>query len=65
MGSLSFWHILVVAAVILAVFGHREIPALFGAIGRLVGLARKSFRSGKRQRPDDNVIEGTYTRRDD
>ena len=65
MGTLSFWHILVVVVVVLAVFGHREIPALFGAIGRLVGLLRKTIRGPARRPADDKTIEGTFERRDD
>lgn len=64
MGGISFWHILVVVVVVAAVFGHREIPALFGAIGRLVGAIRRAARP--KPRPgDDMTIEGTFKRRDD
>jgi TatA/E family protein of Tat protein translocase len=63
MGGVSFWHILVVVVVVIAVFGHRHIPAAFGAVGSVIGQFRKNQRAAKREQ--DNVIEGTYVRRDD
>lgn len=61
MGSLSFWHILVIAAVVVVVFWHRYIPRVLGTFGAAVGkIRRKTTR-----RPPDNVIDGTFTRRDD
>jgi Sec-independent protein translocase protein TatA len=67
MGTLSVWHILVIAVVVLAVFGHREIPALFGTAGRFIKAARRLLRAAKTppSRPPGDVIEGTYVRRDD
>ncbi|GAA0560859.1 twin-arginine translocase TatA/TatE family subunit [Rhizomicrobium electricum] len=64
MGTLSFWHILVVAAVVVVVFAHRRLPAAMGALGALIGHWRRSAK-GPRPRRDDGVIEGTFTRRDE
>jgi Sec-independent protein translocase protein TatA len=63
MGTLSFWHVLVVVLVVVVVFAHRQIPAMLGALGSLIGHFRKSSKP-KRRQPDD-VIEGTFVRRDD
>jgi TatA/E family protein of Tat protein translocase len=63
MGTLSFWHILVVVVVVAVVFGHRRIPAFLGALGSLIGQIRNATKP-KRHPPDD-IIEGTYVRRDD
>ena len=64
MGTLSFWHILVVVIVVVLVFAHRQLPAMLGALGRLIGHFRRAGKA-PRPRPDDNVIEGTFHRRDD
>jgi Sec-independent protein translocase protein TatA len=61
MGTLSFWHVLVVVLVVVVVFAHRQIPAMLGALGSLIGHFRKK---PARRQPDD-VIEGTFVRRDD
>ncbi len=63
MGGLSFWHILVIVIVVLVVFGHRRIPAAFGALGRVIGHYRQTTRSARKQQ--DDIIEGTFKRRDD
>jgi Sec-independent protein translocase protein TatA len=63
MGALSFWHILVVVIVVGLVFAHRQLPALLGALGRMIGHFRKAGNAARR--PPDNVIEGTFERRDD
>jgi Sec-independent protein translocase protein TatA len=60
MGGLSFWHVLVIAAVVVVVFWHRHIPDALGALGSAIGKRRN-----KAARPPDNVIDGTFTRRDD
>jgi Sec-independent protein translocase protein TatA len=61
MGTLSFWHILVLVAVVILVFAHRQLPAALGTLGSIIG----HFRKKPARRPPDNIIEGTFERRDD
>lgn len=61
MGWLGFWHYLVLAAVLALVIAHHKLPT---AMGRL-GAALRRLRPRRRQPPPDNVIEGTFERRDD
>ena len=61
MGGLSFWHVLVIAAVVVVVFWHRYIPDALGALGAAIGKRRNKAA----RRAPDNVIDGTFTRRDD
>jgi TatA/E family protein of Tat protein translocase len=63
MGTLSFWHILVVVIVVVLFFAHRRLPAALGALGRTIGRFRKAGKAARRE--PDNVIEGTFERRDD
>ncbi len=61
MGGLSFWHVLVIAVVVVVVFWHRHIPGALGALGTAIGKRRHKAP----RRAADNTIEGTFTRRDD
>ena len=61
MGGLSFWHLLVIAVVVVVVFWHSHIPGALGALGTAIGKRRRKTT----RRPPDNVIDGTFTRRDD
>jgi len=57
MGSLSLWHILLLAGVALLLFGGRgKIPELMGDVAKGI----KSFRSGLSEPPEDpKTINGT------
>jgi Sec-independent protein translocase protein TatA len=61
MGGFSFWHLVVIAAVVVVVFWHRHIPAVLVAFGAAIG---KRHRKAAHP-PPDNVIDGTFTRRDE
>ena len=53
MGALSVWHILIVAAIILLLFGGQgKISDLMGDVGRGI----KAFRTGLAQ-PEDNPAQ--------
>jgi len=55
MGSLSIWHILILAAIVLLLFGGRgKISDLMGDFGKGI----KSFREGLNTPEDPKVING-------
>ena len=58
MGSLSIWHILILAAIVLLLFGGRgKISDLMGDFGKGI----KSFREGLNTPEDPKVINGERT----
>jgi Sec-independent protein translocase protein TatA len=61
MGWLSFWHFVVLAAVLAVVIAHHKIPVAMGSLGATL----RRFRRGRRNPLPDNVIEGTFERRDE
>jgi len=50
MGSMSIWHWLVVAVIVLLLFGRGKIPELMGDVAKGI----KSFKAGMK---DDDVAE--------
>jgi len=55
MGGLSIWHIIVVAVVIVVLFGAGKIPRLMGDVAKGI----KSFKAGLKD--DSTPSEGTET----
>ena len=52
MGSMSIWHWLVVAVIVLLLFGRGKIPELMGDVAKGI----KSFKAGMK---DEDVAEAT------
>jgi sec-independent protein translocase protein TatA len=53
MGSMSIWHWLVVAVIVLLLFGRGKIPELMGDVAKGI----KSFKAGMKEEDADKVDE--------
>jgi sec-independent protein translocase protein TatA len=55
MGGLSFWHILILAAIVLIFFGPSRLPNL----GRSMGEAIRGFKKGLNEDPPEIDVTGS------
>lgn len=58
LGNLNGWHLLIILAVILLLFGATKLPALAKSVGQSARVFRSEMKEMKR---DDEVAEGSTT----
>ncbi len=55
MGGLSIWHLLILLAIVLLVFG----PSRLGDLGKSLGEAIRGFKKGMNEEPEIDVTNST------
>lgn len=55
LGNLTGWHLLIILAVVLLIFGAAKLPALAKSMGQSARILKSEIAAGKAEAPADTV----------